>query len=326
MKNKKEKITLDNFRFSKIIVTGGSGFIGSHLVEKLVELDAEVTVIDDLRNSTKENLSGIIERIEFIDSPVEDIFSEILQSSHKFKFVFHLANESYVPPSIDDPFGDLKNNVLPTLKILETIRHFCPSVFLLYVSSAAVYGEPGSLPIDEFRLPKPISPYGLSKLTAEQYVSLYSRLHSLRTSSLRLFSVYGPRQRKQVIYDFFNKLMKDPNQIEILGDGSQSRDFVFVEDVVKALLSVGCNSNFSGEVYNVGTSEMITTQELAVKISSVMNLSPQFNFTGKTRKGDPEKWLADISKIKEIGFSPEITIDTGLKIVWDWVKSDMKKE
>ena len=110
MQNKKEKINLDS---SNIIVTGGSGFIGSHLVEKLVELGSNVTVIDDLRNSSKENLSRVIKEIEFIDSPVEDIFSDLLQSSKKFNYVFLLANESYVPPSVEDPFSDLKNNVFP---------------------------------------------------------------------------------------------------------------------------------------------------------------------------------------------------------------------
>ena len=131
MQNKKEKINLDS---SNIIVTGGSGFIGSHLVEKLVELGSNVTVIDDLRNSSKENLSRVIKEIEFIDSPVEDIFSDLLQSSKKFNYVFHLANESYVPPSVEDPFSDLKNNVFRTLNILERLRHISKSICLLEIA------------------------------------------------------------------------------------------------------------------------------------------------------------------------------------------------
>ena len=124
-----------------------------------------------------------------------------------------------------------------------------------------------------------------------------------------------------MIYDFFIKLKKDPNDLDIIGDGSQARDFVFVEDVINALLSVSCNSNFDGEVYNVGSAEMITTKELAIKISSMMGLSPQLKYTGKVRKGDPEKWLADISKINDLGYSPQITIDQGLEKVWNWLNS-----
>ena len=218
----------DVFADREVLVTGGAGFIGSHLVETLVKARANVTVVDDLRTGSEANLTGLKDRVRVVRGSVEDVCSVDGTPWDRLDFIFHLANESYVPPSLEDPFSDLHNNVWTTLTILEMVRWRHPSSVVVYTSSAAVYGEPRAIPITEQHPLMPISPYGVSKLAAEQYMSLYIRLYGLRAAVARLFSVFGPRQRKQVVYDLFSKLAHNPDKLEIIGDGTQARDLVYV--------------------------------------------------------------------------------------------------
>ena len=299
----------------KIMVTGGAGFIGSHLVERLVKEGVFVIVIDDLSKAYSKPFPDEIKLIKMkLPNPE---FSEILKNE-KPSAIFHLAGTSYVPPSVKYPLKDLQSNTQVTLSILESIRQTAPHIPIVYFSSAAVYGNPKKLPISEDNPVDPISPYGVSKLAAERYVFIYTQIHKIHAASLRLFSVYGPYQKKQVIFDLIDKLHKEPNKLFIYGDGSETRDFIYVEDVVRAALLVMEKGKLEGEVYNVASENPISIKELAETIVQVMNLKPNIIFSGHVRPGDPLRWESDISKLKGIGFKPDISIEEGIKRILSW--------
>lgn len=308
------------FDFSKksIFVTGGAGFIGSHLVETLVGYNAEVTVVDNLFTGSLGNLQSVKDKISLVVGDLGDLLRWQRFSFEKYDYVFHLAANPYIPPSVENPIYDFQQNLQNTLFLLEALRPLPSPPCLVNISSAAVYGNPDRFPIQEDDITMPISPYGVSKLAAERYVAVYCQLYGLRATSLRLFSVYGPRQQKQVVYDFLCKLRQSPNKLEILGDGSQERDFVFVQDVIQAILVAATSAPNCGEAYNVASGSTITIAQLAAKICSVCNLSPEIIYTGSIRPGDAERWKVDISNIQQIGYAPTVKISEGLAEIRDW--------
>jgi UDP-glucose 4-epimerase len=186
---------------SVILVTGGAGFIGSHLVEALVNASARVTVIDDLSTGSKENIESVLDQVDFLRGDMGERLRQGDVKVEDYDYIFHLAANSYIPPSVEDPARDYRSNLLNTFELIEQLRILGDSgPRLVNTSTAGVYGNPAKLPIEEGDPTVPISPYGVSKLAAERYVSVYSDLYGIRANSLRLFSVFGPRQRKQVVY------------------------------------------------------------------------------------------------------------------------------
>ena len=300
----------------RILVNGGAGFIGSHLVHTLIRNDADVIVIDDFSNASEHFLPKKEVKLIKMRLPNSN-FRKILEEENP-SAIFHLASTSYVPPSVEYPIEDLRNNAEVTLNILEAIRSTASNIPLIYFSSAAVYGNPKKLPITEDDPADPISPYGVSKLAAERYVFVYTQIHHIKAASLRLFSVYGPYQKKQVIFDLIDKLHKDPNKLFVYGDGSEIRDFVYVEDVVNASLLVLEKGELKGEVYNVASGEPISIRNLAETIVKIIGLQPSIVFSGQVRPGDPLRWEADITKIKETGYKLFINIEEGLRKTISW--------
>jgi UDP-glucose 4-epimerase len=298
-----------------VLVTGGAGFIGTHLVRRLVAKGADVTVIDDLSAPSAQAVpAGVTwHRFHLPDPRLRSLVAEA-----RFDRVYHLAGAAYVPPSIDDPAGDLDNNAAVTLDVLEAVRRGSPGTPVVYTSSAAVYGSPTVLPISEETPIAPVSPYGVSKYAAEQYVSLYARLHGLHTASLRLFSVFGPGQRKQVVFDLLAKLAADPGRLEVIGAGTEMRDFVFVEDVVGAAGVVMSRAPLAGEVYNVASGEGVTIKQLVDHVTAVVGLSPQVRYTGEVRPGDALHWVADVTRLRALGYSPAVSLREGVHRVADW--------
>lgn len=306
---------------SHVLVTGGAGFIGSYLVECLVQLGAQVTVLDNLATGRLDNLQCVRQQIELV---VADLIL-LLQSNRlqfdRYQYVFHLAANPYVPPSVENPAYDYQANLHTTFLLLEALRQTSSSPRLVNISSAAVYGNPVRLPIHETDPAIPISPYGVSKLAAERYVEVYSQLYGIPGTSLRFFSVYGPRQRKQVIYDFLDKLRVNSNYLEVLGDGSQVRDFTYVLDVVQAILLAATVAPGQGEVYNVASGTTHTIAELVATLCSICGVTPQVRFTGQIRPGDADKWVVDTTRLKQLGFKANISLEAGIAAVKAWYET-----
>ncbi len=184
-----------------VLVSGGAGFLGSHLVEQLTSAGAVVTIVDDLSTGHRENLSAVSDAVELKVLDIRQSIWEQILNDNQYDVIFHLAANAYVPPSVERPAWDYQINLDSTFRLLEALHTIKWPGVLIYASSAAVYGNPVRIPICEDDPTVPISPYGVAKLAAERYNAVYSQLYGLRSASLRFFSLYGPRQRKQVVYD-----------------------------------------------------------------------------------------------------------------------------
>jgi len=287
-----------------MVVTGGAGFIGSHLSAKLIEMGCRVRVIDNLSQGKRE---WVPEEAEFFEGDIleKDLLRKVFIGASG---VFHIAAMSKVAPSIDKPEFCTEQNVLGTQNVLMAAKN-AKVKKLVYSSSSTYYGNRES-PQYEDMLPNPLNPYALSKYVGEQYCELWTRLYSLSTISLRYFNVYGPRQPKEGAYalvlGIFLRQQKNGEPLTIHGDGSQRRDFVHVRDVVEANI-VAYRNDVSGVALNVGSGTNVSVKELADIISKNQVFEPR-------RKGDAEITLADISKIKNVlGWQPKINVEEGLK-------------
>ncbi|MBI4492675.1 MAG: GDP-mannose 4,6-dehydratase [Chloroflexi bacterium] len=304
----------------RVLITGGAGFIGSHLAEAALAEGAQVTVVDEVATGRCEHQDGL-SNLEVIEARVgTDAFASLLRSG-RFDTIFHLAGSGYVPPSVEDPYFDFERNLHPTIRLLECLRLHRLATPLVFASSATVYGAPRELPIAESAPLDPVSPYGVSKLASERYVAVYARLYGLRAASMRLFSVYGPRQRKQVVYDLIDRLHRNPEVLTILGDGTQERDFTYVTDVAQAALLIAARGALAGETYNVATGETCSTLELAREVAAALGLDPQLRFTGAVRPGDADRWAADISRVRALGYAPRVDLRQGIRETVAWYLS-----
>lgn len=299
----------------QILITGGAGFIGSHLAQQLNHEAAHVTILDPHASPDNPNLMDFASSLQLWQSRVEEALGNFDVS--RFDFIFHLGGNPYVPPSVENPLMDYEKNLQTTFRLLECLRAK-PKARLIYASSAAVYGNPAKLPVRESDPTFPISPYGVSKLASERYVAVYSQLYGIRGSSVRMFSVYGAKQRKQVIFDIFQKLLANPTSLEVLGDGSQQRDFCYVTDAVNALMQIAEKAPAKGEVYNVASGHSHSINEIIAIWTKLLRLNPHITYTGQSRAGDPEKWSADISALKALGFSPQLSLEQGIAKLKAW--------
>ena len=287
-----------------MVVTGGAGFIGSHLSAKLIEMGCRVRVIDNLSQGKRE---WVLEEAEFFAGEIleKDLLRNVVVAASG---VFHIAAMSKVAPSIDKPEFCTEQNVLGTQNVLMAAKN-AKVKKLVYSSSSTYYGNRES-PQYEDMLPNPLNPYALSKYIGEQYCELWTRLYGLSTISLRYFNVYGPRQPKEGAYalvlGIFLRQQKNGEPLTIHGDGSQRRDFVHVRDVVEANI-VAYRNDVSGVALNVGSGTNVSVKELADIISKNQIFEPR-------RKGDAEITLADIYKIKKLlSWEPKIKINEGLE-------------
>jgi UDP-glucose 4-epimerase len=304
---------------NKVLVTGGAGFIGSHLVHLLSVRGDAVTVVD---GNPARAFSPFPEGTRVVQMRLPDPGFVEMVKREKYNWLFHLAGTAYVPPSIENPVADLNANAGVTVHVLETMARFSPSTKVVYTSSAAVYGNPETLPITEGHPTLPISPYGVSKLASEKYTTVYHHVHKMKTAALRLFSVFGPGQAKQVIFDLAGKILRHPARVEVYGTGQETRDFVYVGDVVSALVHVMENGSLQGEIYNVASGVSVSIKTLATTIARVLGADPSFEFTGVVRPGDVLRWEADIHRLLSIGWRPQTSLEDGLQQTLSWYKNN----
>ena len=300
----------------KYLITGGCGFIGSHIAEALVKEDHDVVVFDNLSSGYEKNISSIRSRVEFVKGDIRD--PEALSCAMKgADFVFHEAALVSVFDSVERPADNNAINITGTLNVLSAARANKVKRVVM-ASSAAVYGNEPSLPKKEEMRPEPESPYALAKITDEYYMHVFHALYGLETVALRYFNVYGPRQDPTSMYSGviskFSDVLKKGAVPVIFGDGKQSRDFVFVKDVVRAnLLAMTSPEAGKSGVFNVATGRAVSLLELLQVMCGLLGkkVEPLFK---DARAGDIRHSLADISRARAgLGYSPQYSMEEGLK-------------
>lgn len=310
-----------------VLVTGGAGFIGSHLVERLLKEGYNVVVLDNLSSGRTENLDLENQKLLFIKGDIRE--RELVKKALKdVEVVFHLAALVDVPFSVKNPLLVNQVNVSGSLNILEeSVKTNVEK--LIYASSCAVYGEPQCLPINEEHPTNPLSPYAVSKLAIEKYCQVFNKLYGLKTFSLRLFNVYGPRQKSDSPYSGvisqFVRQLKSGKPPLIFGDGSQTRDFVYVLDVVDAFHKAMISKHCMGEI-NVGSGKETSISDLAkicIEKFSLKNVEPAY---AVPRAGDIKRSWANIEKAKcMLGYKPFFSLKSGLDALIKSLNMDKKK-
>ena len=299
----------------KALVTGGAGFIGSHLVERLLTDGHQVRVVDNFSTGKRENLEPLVcKALEVVVADVRHGW-ELRDVAAGCEVIFHEAAIVSVPYSVDHPQETHDVNLQGTLNVLEAARQ-AKSRRVVFASSAAVYGDAPGLPKHEGMLPTPISPYGLEKLTSEHYLSIFTRLYGVETVSLRYFNVFGPRQDPSSAYSGVISIFVDRARrrapVTIFGDGSAYRDFVYVTDVVAANMLAATKPGVSGRTYNVARGEKTTLKDL-VRIVGDRVGQPLEVLHAAPRAGDITESLADITRARsELGFTPAVPVNEGL--------------
>ena len=301
------------------LVTGGAGFIGSHLVDELLNSGRRVIVVDDLSSGQLKNINS---NCVFMHG---DITSDALDSifeKEKPSLVFHLAAQSSVAISSDKPLLDASTNILGTLKIAENCYKHGVKKLIYSSTGGAIYGEPPELPVDESTAPKPISNYGVSKFQGEQFIELYHKLHNVNYCILRYANVYGPRQDgngEAGVIPIFATLIQDGKQPTIFGTGEQKRDFISVHDVVRANILSICNGKNS--TYNIGSSVMYSVNQIYDLIKDHYGFTKEA-LTGAPRTGDVFEISLDYAKAKkELEWEPEIDFENGLQETLQYIQT-----
>jgi UDP-N-acetylglucosamine/UDP-N-acetylgalactosamine 4-epimerase len=302
--------------FSEILVTGGAGFIGSHIVDRLLDEGFKVRVLDDLSTGEIKNLAAHQNKksFHFIEGDIRN-FDVVTKAVKGVDAVIHEAALVSVTRSVENPLLSHEINLMGTVNLLKACKEAQVKRFVL-ASSCAVYGDTKTLPIHENLEPKPLSPYAAHKLAAEKYAQKFHKMHGLETVSLRYFNVYGPRQKygpySGVISIIVNRFLENKAPI-IYGDGTQTRDFVNVKDVVEANMLALSKKKAVGEVFNISTGKAITINKLTETIQKIMDKTTLEPIHAEPRPGDIKHSYGDITKAKrKIGYKPRVRLKQGL--------------
>ncbi len=307
---------------SRVLVTGGAGFIGSHLVDSLIE-ENEVVVLDDLSGGFKSNIESHVEKdnFRFIEGSITSD-EDLKRALENIDVVFHFAAQPDVRLSVKKPYWDFQINVIGSMKLLDESRKNDVDKFLFASSGGTVYGETEEFPTPESIAFRPISNYGAAKGATEMYLSSFSTLYGVKCSSLRFANIIGPRSTHGVIYDFFMKLKRDSSRLEVLGDGRQEKSYMYVSDAVDATMTV---SEEMGKGYlpiNIGSGERLKVSRIAELVIESLNLDDaRIEYTGSERgwAGDVVITDIDISRLKSLGWNAKTSLEEAVKKYVQWL-------
>lgn len=304
----------------KYLVTGGAGFVGSHLIEQLVAEENEVVCLDDFSTGKRTNIAKFADKISIVEGDIRN--PQFVRNAVKgVESVFHLAAQISVNRSTKEPLFDASVNIEGAINLLEAVRQSSAKRIVYVSTGGAIYGEPNVLPASEETIEEPISPYGISKLVAEKYLKWFSDVYGISYSIIRPANIYGPRQdplgEAGVISIFLGRI-KDNNSVEIFGDGRDSRDYVYVKDISNICIKA-MNSN-KKDIYNAGTGKQTNLLDLVEIIEKVTKSHVKKEFS-PPRPGDVKHISLDASKAREeLNWTPSTDLEVGISNTWKWYK------
>jgi len=304
----------------KVIIIGGAGFIGTHIVSELSKSGWQVYAVDRAIFSQGQRRKVHYQIMELPDSSFARLLKEV-----KPAWLIFSAGSPFVRQSIKNPYGDFSQSTHTYFWVLDQLRLFSPNTKVIFLSSAAVYGNPPSLPVNENTPLNPITPYGYHKLLCEKVSEEFKNLYNINTVNFRIFSVFGPGLRRQVIWDIVTKFLSPTGkQVILFGTGQESRDFLSIEDVAVSIRLALESPDPLPLSINLGSGEEITITELANNVNYILGISKTIHFSGTEDKGMPTRWKADVSQLKSLGLYYYSDFDRKLKNTVEWIREDMK--
>ena len=314
---------------TRVVVTGAAGFVGSHLCDRLLAMGHEVVGIDSFsdyyeRARKKQNLEAARAHQKFSLLELDMVDGDVARAIRGAGVVFHLAGQPGVRPSWGDHFDQyVQDNIVATQRLLEALREH-PVKRLVFASSSSVYGDAEMFPTKETALPRPVSPYGMTKLAAEHLTFVYMRNFGIPATSLRYFTVYGPRQRPDMAFCRFMEALVEGNEIEIYGDGEQTREFTYVSDAVEGTVKAA-SADVVGQVINLGGGSRVTVNRVLDTLEEISGITPRRKHL-PAAPGDPRHTGASINVAREkLGWEPRVSLREGLTKQWQWFQETRER-
>lgn len=298
----------------KILILGSEGFIGSHCVDHFISKNWEVygTDIKDVAHC-----DYTYKKVLPLFTDFDSLFAEIKPDA----CIFAIGSAS-VGLSIEEPLADFESNTLQVIRVVQALKKNSPACKFLNISSAAVYGNPASTPVTENTTIQPVSPYGWHKYYSELICVEYFNLYSIKTASIRPFSVYGPRQTKLLFWDLYTRSKKG-DFVELFGTGKETRDFIYITDLITAIEIILNKAPMNGETYNLASGIESSIKEVSALFGKIIGYTGKIGFNNVLKSGDPLKWKANIELIESLGFKPTIDIGSGLTLYAKWLKENV---